>query len=77
MISNYISYAISLAEILFIGGAVWGWGFMQYMFEKEYVFYESHCLEDCLNSCADQNTSKFYRELPVLTVSCCNQKQKR
>ena len=69
MISNYISYAISLAEILFIGGAVWGWGFMQYMFEKEYVFYESHCLEDCLNSCADQNTSKFNRKLPVLTGS--------
>ena len=60
MISNYISYAISLAEILFIGGAVWGWGFMQYMFEKEYVFYESHCLEDCLEACGDiENTSKF------------------
>ena len=60
MISNYISYAISLIEILFIGGAVWGWGFMQYMFEKEYVFYESHCLEDCLEACGDvENTSKF------------------
>ena len=78
MISNYISYAISLAEILFIGGAVWGWGFMQYMFEKEYVFYESHCLEDCLNSCADQNTSKLTgncRSSPG--VDCCNRKQER
>lgn len=55
MISNYISYAISLIEILFIGGAVWGWGFMQYMMEKEYVFYESHCLEDCLAACQPQN----------------------
>ena len=59
MISNYISYAISLVEILFIGGAVWGWGFMQYMMEKEYVFYESHCLEDCLAACEPQNTSKL------------------
>ena len=63
MISNYISYAISLVEILFIGGAVWGWGFMQYMMEKEYVFYESHCLDDCLVACGPQNSSK-------LTGSC-------
>ena len=58
MISNYISYAISLIEILFIGGAVWGWGFMQYMFEKEYVFYDSQCLDDCLDACLPENTSK-------------------
>ena len=58
MISNYISYAISLIEILFIGGAVWGWGFMQYMFEKEYVFYDSQCFDDCLDACLPENTSK-------------------
>jgi len=61
MISNYISYAISLIEILFIGGAVWGWGFMQYMFEKEQVFYDSQCLSPCLEDCLDhpENTSKY------------------
>ena len=61
MISNYISYAISLIEILFIGGAVWGWGFMQYMFEKEYVFYDSQCLNACLDDCIDHpdNTSEY------------------
>ena len=59
MISNYISYALSIIEILFISGAVWGWGFMQYMFEEEYVFYESHCLEDCLTECSADNQSKF------------------
>ena len=61
MISNYISYAISLIEILFIGGAVWGWGFMQYMFEKEYVFYDSQCLHPCLDDCIDHpdNTSEY------------------
>ena len=66
MISNYISYALSLIEILFIGGAVWGWGFMQYMMEKEYVFYESHCLDDCLEACGleQQNTSKFSGSKP-------------
>lgn len=30
-------------EILFYGGAVYGFGFMQYIFEKEEVFWDELC----------------------------------
>ena len=43
MISNKISYIFGLIEIFLFGGAVYGWSFLQYIFEAENVFWEQLC----------------------------------
>lgn len=43
MISNKISYVFGLIEIFLFGGAVYGWSFLQYIFEAENVFWDQLC----------------------------------
>ena len=45
-VSNYLSYFISLVEILFFMGAPFGFGFLQYIFEKEGVFWMELCYDE-------------------------------
>ena len=45
-ISNYLSYLFSMMEILFYGGVPYGFGFLQYIFEKEGVFWKELCYDE-------------------------------
>ena len=45
-ISNYLSYFISIVEMLFYAGVPYGFGFLQYIFEKEGVFWMELCYDE-------------------------------
>ena len=45
-ISNYLSYIFSMIEILFYGGVPYGFGFLQYIFEKEGLFWKELCYDE-------------------------------
>ena len=45
-ISNYLSYFISIVEMLFYAGVPYGFGFLQYTFEKEGVFWMELCYDE-------------------------------
>ena len=66
MNSNIISYSLSLLEIGLLSGCVWGFSFLQYIFEQELLFYDDLCLQDCL-------TVKSDYELVSLTDHTMNQ----
>ena len=59
MNSNIISYSLSLLEIGLLSGCVWGFSFLQYIFEQELLFYDDLCLQDCLTACNGNSTCEY------------------
>ena len=56
--SNHVSYGISMSEVGIISGVVWGFAFMQFIFNQELIFYDELCLEDCIEDCSQNATLK-------------------
>ena len=54
---KFIIKSLSLLEVFLFGGVVYGYGFLQFMFQKEFIFHEELCLTDCLTEC-QYNASK-------------------
>lgn len=46
MISNYLAFAFSILEIFLYAGAVYGYGFVQYILEKESIFWDELCFDE-------------------------------
>ena len=44
--SNSFSYFISLVETLFYLGVPYGFGFLQFIFEKEGIFWKELCYDE-------------------------------
>ena len=64
--SNYVSYTLTMMEVAILSGVVWGFSFMQYIWEQEYLFYSEICAEDCEYRCETQlpeHLSKLYDKL--------------
>ena len=65
MVSNYLSFVFSFLEIFIYGGAVYGFGFLQYIFEKEEVFWDELCFGmGTVFLTTDGNTERFGRSVP-------------
>ena len=45
MLSNWLCLAFALLEVFFYSGVAYGFGFMQYIFEKEQVFWDAVCYD--------------------------------
>ena len=43
MIENYVSLLFAIVEILFFSGIGFGFPFIQYVFEDEFIFYKEKC----------------------------------
>ena len=52
MISNYVSLFLCFVEIFLFGGLGWGFPFVQYVLEEEFIFSE----EKCANNSAETPT---------------------
>jgi hypothetical protein len=48
-ISNYVSYFLSMVEVLCYAGVPYGFGFIQYIFEREGVFWKELCYDEDLH----------------------------
>ena len=46
MVENYISLLLGLVEILFFSGIGFGFPFIQYILEDEFIFYEEVCADE-------------------------------
>ena len=66
MISNKIAFISGLIEIFLFGGAVYGWGFLQYILEAEEVFWDQLCKNstNCENVTNCDKAGGFLNFLP-------------
>jgi len=46
MISNSIAFSFSILEVFLYAGAVYGYGFIQYILEKESIFWNELCFDE-------------------------------
>lgn len=67
MISNWLAFSFAILEIFFYAGTCYGFGFMQYILEKEGVFWDEKCY--------DPEKHKSCTILPDGQIECSEEKE--
>ena len=71
--SNYVSYSLTMLEVAILSGVVWGFSFMQFIWEQEYLFYSDTCADDCQLRCQTdlpEHLCKLTLEVIVVLYDC-------
>ena len=59
MFSNWLCLIFASFEVFFYSGVVFGYGFLQFIFEKENVFWKEHCYDRSIHTNCTKSNSKF------------------
>ena len=55
MIGNWVAFSFSVLELLFFAGVAFGFGFLQFIFEEEDIFWDELCHDT--ENCTSQGSS--------------------
>ena len=55
MIGNWVAFSFSVVELLFFAGVAFGFGFLQFIFEEEDIFWDELCHDT--ENCSSQGSS--------------------
>ena len=66
MLSNWLCLTFAMLEIFIFAGVAFGFGFMQYIFEKENVFWDDVCYDpDKHSNCTNIPGTFYYSESSI------------